>query len=170
MKRDIRYLLEAIFPDAQQLRKLGFTQKESRIFFDLIKGSSTYEIARRLDISHTEVRRIKNQRFHLIPTFLNRKLNFFDGLHPAHLNRQLNELSHFLQQLTERTRQISTLEVRSMALSTKTINALVAFNIRDTATLCRYSEEELRQVRHIGDKAILEIKQCLQEMNLSLKT
>ena len=57
----------------------------------------------------------------------------------------------------------------SLDLSTRTLNALTAANIRTLGGLARKKREDLLEVEGIGEKGITEIKKALGKFGLSLK-
>ncbi len=60
-------------------------------------------------------------------------------------------------------------EIGDLDLSVKTINALLAENIKTVGGLLRKSEETLSQIEGMGNKRIKEIKKALKKLNLELK-
>ncbi len=59
--------------------------------------------------------------------------------------------------------------INSLDLSTRTLNALTAANIRTLGGLARKKREDLLEVEGIGEKGILEIKKILGKFGLNLK-
>lgn len=59
--------------------------------------------------------------------------------------------------------------IDSLDLSTRTLNALTAANIRTLGGLARKKADDLLEVEGIGDKGINEIKKVLAKFGLSLK-
>ncbi len=59
--------------------------------------------------------------------------------------------------------------IDTIGLSTRTLNALSAANIRTVGGIARKKVEDLLEVDGIGDKGISEIKEVLAQFNLSLK-
>lgn len=59
--------------------------------------------------------------------------------------------------------------IDTIGLSTRTLNALSAANIRTVGGIARKKVEDLLEIDGIGDKGISEIKEVLAEFNLSLK-
>lgn len=59
--------------------------------------------------------------------------------------------------------------IDGIGLSTRTLNALSAANIRTVGGIARKKIEDLLEVDGIGDKGITEIKEALAQFNLSLK-
>ena len=59
--------------------------------------------------------------------------------------------------------------IDSLDLSTRTLNALMAANIRTLGGLTRKKREDLLEVEGIGEKGISEIKKILKKFGLSLK-
>ncbi|MBP6857654.1 MAG: DNA-directed RNA polymerase subunit alpha [Candidatus Pacebacteria bacterium] len=59
--------------------------------------------------------------------------------------------------------------IDTIGLSTRTLNALSAANIRTVGGIARKKIEDLLEVDGIGDKGISEIKEVLAQFNLSLK-
>lgn len=59
--------------------------------------------------------------------------------------------------------------IDSLDLSTRTLNALTAANIRTLGGLARKKREDLLEVEGIGEKGITEIKKVLVKFDLSLK-
>ncbi len=59
--------------------------------------------------------------------------------------------------------------IDTIGLSTRTLNALSAANIRTVGGIARKKVEDLLEVDGIGDKGITEIKEALAQFNLSLK-
>ncbi len=59
--------------------------------------------------------------------------------------------------------------IDSLDLSTRTLNALTAANIRTLGGLARKKREDLLEVEGIGEKGITEIKKVLGKFNLNLK-
>ena len=57
----------------------------------------------------------------------------------------------------------------SLDLSTRTLNALTAANIRTLGGLARKKREDLLEVEGIGEKGITEIKKVLAKFGLNLK-
>jgi DNA-directed RNA polymerase subunit alpha len=57
----------------------------------------------------------------------------------------------------------------SLDLSTRTLNALTAANIRTLGGLARKKREDLLEVEGIGEKGISEIKKVLSKFGLNLK-
>lgn len=57
----------------------------------------------------------------------------------------------------------------SLDLSTRTLNALTAANIRTLGGLARKKREDLLEVEGIGEKGITEVKKALSKFGLSLK-
>jgi DNA-directed RNA polymerase subunit alpha len=57
----------------------------------------------------------------------------------------------------------------TLDLSTRTLNALTAANIRTLGGLARKKREDLLEVEGIGEKGITEIKKVLAKFGLSLK-
>lgn len=57
----------------------------------------------------------------------------------------------------------------SLDLSTRTLNALTAANIRTLGGLARKKKEDLLEVEGIGEKGILEIKKVFSKFGLNLK-
>lgn len=59
--------------------------------------------------------------------------------------------------------------IDTIGLSTRTLNALSAANIRTVGGIARKKVEDLLEIDGIGDKGITEIKEVLAQFNLSLK-
>ena len=59
--------------------------------------------------------------------------------------------------------------IDTIGLSTRTLNALNAANIRTVGGIARKKTEDLLEIDGIGDKGITEIKEALATFNLSLK-
>lgn len=59
--------------------------------------------------------------------------------------------------------------IDGIGLSTRTLNALSAANIRTVGGIARKRVEDLLEIDGIGDKGITEIKEALAQFNLSLK-
>lgn len=59
--------------------------------------------------------------------------------------------------------------IDTLALSTRTLNALVGANIRTIGGIARKKKEDLLEIDGIGDKGIQEIKKILASHDLSLK-
>jgi DNA-directed RNA polymerase subunit alpha len=59
--------------------------------------------------------------------------------------------------------------IDGIGLSTRTLNALSAANIRTVGGIARKKIEDLLEIDGIGDKGITEIKEALTQFNLSLK-
>ena len=59
--------------------------------------------------------------------------------------------------------------IDTIGLSTRTLNALSAANIRTVGGIARKKVEDLLEIDGIGDKGITEIKEALSAFNLSLK-
>lgn len=59
--------------------------------------------------------------------------------------------------------------IDTIGLSTRTLNALSAANIRTVGGIARKKVEDLLEIEGIGDKGISEIKEVLAQFNLSLK-
>lgn len=59
--------------------------------------------------------------------------------------------------------------IDTIGLSTRTLNALSAANIRTVGGIARKRVEDLLEIDGIGDKGITEIKEALSAFNLSLK-
>ena len=59
--------------------------------------------------------------------------------------------------------------IDTIGLSTRTLNALSAANIRTIGGIARKKVEDLLEIDGIGDKGITEIKEALSTFNLSLK-
>lgn len=59
--------------------------------------------------------------------------------------------------------------IDTIGLSTRTLNALNAANIRTVGGIARKKTEDLLEIDGIGDKGITEIKDALAQFNLSLK-
>ena len=57
----------------------------------------------------------------------------------------------------------------NLDLSTRTLNALTAANIRTLGGLARKKREDLLEVEGIGEKGITEIKKVLTKFGLNLK-
>jgi len=60
-------------------------------------------------------------------------------------------------------------EIEELDLSARTINALLANNIKTVGGLLRKSEETLSQIEGMGNKRIKEIKKALKKLDLELK-
>ncbi|ETB63786.1 TPA: DNA-directed RNA polymerase subunit alpha [Candidatus Nomurabacteria bacterium] len=71
----------------------------------------------------------------------------------------------------ENTEFTDTLKTRidSLALSTRTLNALTGANIRTIGGIARKKKEDLLEIEGIGDKGIQEIKKVLGEYGITLK-
>ena len=59
--------------------------------------------------------------------------------------------------------------IDTIGLSTRTLNALSAANIRTVGGIARKHVADLLEIDGIGDKGITEIKEALTQFNLSLK-
>jgi DNA-directed RNA polymerase subunit alpha len=59
--------------------------------------------------------------------------------------------------------------IDAIGLSTRTLNALSAANIRTVGGIARKRVDDLLEIEGIGDKGITEIKEALAQFNLSLK-
>ncbi len=59
--------------------------------------------------------------------------------------------------------------IDAIGLSTRTLNALSAANIRTVGGIARKRVDDLLEIDGIGDKGITEIKEALAQFNLSLK-
>jgi len=59
--------------------------------------------------------------------------------------------------------------IDAIGLSTRTLNALSAANIRTVGGIARKRAEDLLEIEGIGDKGITEIKEALSQFSLSLK-
>lgn len=59
--------------------------------------------------------------------------------------------------------------IDTIGLSTRTLNALTAANIRTVGGIARKKAEDLLEIDGIGEKGITEIKEVLAQFNLSLK-
>ena len=59
--------------------------------------------------------------------------------------------------------------IDAIGLSTRTLNALTAANIRTVGGIARKHVSDLLEIDGIGDKGIVEIKDALSAFDLSLK-
>ncbi|MDR0909459.1 MAG: DNA-directed RNA polymerase subunit alpha [Spirochaetaceae bacterium] len=68
----------------------------------------------------------------------------------------------------ERMRQLLNTPVEELELSVRSANCLRNANIKTIGELVKKSEEDIKQTRNFGSKSLQEIKDKLQEWNLSL--
>lgn len=73
-----------------------------------------------------------------------------------------------VDEVSERIRQILNAPVEELELSVRSSNCLKNANIRTVGELTKKTEEDIAKTRNFGKKSLTEIKEKLQEMNLSL--
>lgn len=73
-----------------------------------------------------------------------------------------------VDEVSERIRQILNAPVEELELSVRSSNCLKNANIRTIGELTKKTEEDIAKTRNFGKKSLTEIKEKLQEMNLSL--
>ena len=61
-----------------------------------------------------------------------------------------------------------TLSVEELDISARALNSLKKYGIHTLGDLVKLTEEELKETKNIGRKALMEIKKALQELGLSL--
>jgi DNA-directed RNA polymerase subunit alpha len=61
-----------------------------------------------------------------------------------------------------------TLSVEELDISARALNSLKKYGIHTLGDLVKLTEEELKETKNIGRKALMEIKRALQELGLSL--
>ena len=169
MKKDIKNLTQEIFKDRELLNYIGFSQKEAEIFYDLIQGKSINAIAENLGVSPYQIRKLKKQKFHLIPIFMRRKMTLVWEFPLTEIYEQLSNLDELISDSVETLRKFYLTPLNELPISTRTFNALVAGGIKDTDQLCAQTAEDLLRFRSIGKKAIKEISTALEQYGLSLK-
>ena len=166
MKKDITKLIRELFNDPQLLMNLGFSQRESQIFHNLIQGASITEISVKMSLPYYEVNNIKNKRFHLIPIFLQRKLDQLASIDVEGFHQKLLELNQQLSLSIDYFNRTRVYEVHELNLPKRVINSLVAQNIKSTDQLLQYNRKELLQIKNIGEPAIVEIDRELKRLHL----
>ncbi len=149
---------------------IGFSEKESEIFYHLIQGLPIATIAEKLNLPYREIRNIKSRRFHLIPIFIQRKLHHFTKADLSKINQKLMQLNSLVSSYVDFFKEKQVYRTVELNLSKRTINALIASNIRNTAELTNYSIKELLSIKSIGNKSIREIQEELERLDLVLKT
>ncbi len=169
MKKDISNLLLTIFEDKKTFLSLGFSQQEADIFYLLIKGVPIDTIARDLAISSYSIRQIKRRRFHLIPSLLQKKLSFLSEENLTSINEKLSDLEVCINNYLAFYKHFQNRELSVLHLSTRTINALKAGNIKNIQALTTVSRKELLLFKNLGRKAVIEIEIALAKLNLELK-
>ncbi|MEM8907539.1 MAG: DNA-directed RNA polymerase subunit alpha C-terminal domain-containing protein [Bacteroidota bacterium] len=169
MKKEIEALTYALFKDKQLLVSIGFSKAEAEILYSFIRGNSISKISRQLNLPYYKVASIKNTRLYLVPIFLRRRLRQLTQLDLSEINKRLIELDHSLTIYLRFFEQLQVYEIKELKLSRRTINALIASNIKNTDDLKSYSRKELRLLKKIGAKAVAEIEAELLRLNLNLK-
>jgi DNA-directed RNA polymerase subunit alpha len=61
------------------------------------------------------------------------------------------------------------MKVENLKLSSRTLNALLRGGIKNVGSLTKKTEEKLREMEGLGDKAVQEIKKALGNLGLTLK-
>jgi len=61
-------------------------------------------------------------------------------------------------------------KIDDLNLSSRTVNALMMAGIKTVAGIVRKSEDDLREVEGLGEKAVEEIKESIEKLGLSLKS
>ncbi len=169
MKKDITNLTRELFNDKEVFTFIGFSPQESEIFYLLIQGFSISKIALKLNLSPRKISYIKGRRFHLIPVFVQRKLSYLSKIDLVEINDKIINLNLFLQDYITFFKNQQNIPITNLNLSKRTINSLLAFNIKNTADLILHSSQQLLNGKNIGDKALLEIQIELDRLNLKLK-
>ncbi|MEM9821783.1 MAG: DNA-directed RNA polymerase subunit alpha C-terminal domain-containing protein [Bacteroidota bacterium] len=166
MKKDLTKLTRELFKDPELLINIGFSKRESTIFYQLIQGQSIAEIANRMDLPYYEVSYIKRQRFHLIPVFLQRKLDQLSSVDFEGIQRSLLALNQQIVNSIHLFKNSQVYSISELRLSKRTINSLIAYNIKTTEDLLSYNLKELAGVKNIGQKALKEIELELKRLKL----
>ena len=169
MKKNIKNLTQEIFKDRELLSYIGFSQMEAEIFHSLIQGKSIKTIAEGLQVSPYKIRKIRKQKFHLIPVLIRRKMTLIWEFPLTEIYEQLSNLDLLISGSMETLRKFYLTPIHDLEISTRTINALIAGGIKDTDQLCTQTPEDLLLLRNIGKKAIKEISIALAQYGLHLK-
>ena len=169
MKKDLTKLTRELFKDPELLVTIGFSRQESTIFFQLIQGQSIAEIANRLNLPYYEVSNIKRNRFHLIPVFLQRKLDQLTCIDLKDIHQKLVTLNQQISGSIQFFKNSQIYSLHELRLSKRTINSLIAYNIKTTEDLLNYDLKTLASIKNIGQKALGEIQKELKRLDLSPK-
>ena len=169
MKKEIKNLTQEIFRDRELLRYIGFSQQEAEIFYHLIQGESITQIAKTLKASPYHIRKIRNEKFHLIPVLIHRKITLTKELSLTKIYHQLFALDILISESISTFKKFHSIPINELLISRRTINALIAGGIKNTDQLCERSPSELLLFRNIGAKAIKEIKEALKKQCLVLR-
>ena len=169
MKKDIKNLTQEIFKNRELLRHIGFSQQETEIFYNLIQGKSITTIAEALNLSPYQIRKIRNQKFHLIPIFMRQKIALIRALPLTKIYQQLAALEVVISDSITSFKKFYTVPIQDLSISRRTANALMAGGIKTANQLCEYTPEELLILRNIGEKAIIEIEAALEEQGFCLR-
>ncbi|RTZ60522.1 MAG: DNA-directed RNA polymerase subunit alpha [Gammaproteobacteria bacterium] len=136
---------------------------------------------------------VKKVAFKVEPTRVDRKTNFEKLILEVWTNgakapdvavQEAREiLLNYLQPLKEISKEIPqaptkvekdeleeklTLSVEELDISARALNSLKKYGIHTLGDLVKLTEEELKETKNIGRKALMEIKKALQELGLSL--
>ena len=169
MKKEIKNLTQEIFRDRELLRYIGFSQQEAEIFYHLIQGESITQIAKALKVSPYHIRKIRNQKFHLIPILMHRKISLTKELSLTKIYHQLFTLDAMISESISIFKNFHSIPIGELFISKRTVNALIAGGIKNTNQLCERSSRELLLFRNIGTKAVKEIEEALEKECLSLR-
>ena len=169
MKKDIKKLVKEIFKDEVFFEALGFTFQESRLLHLLVNGESVSTIATELDLSYSVVNSMKSRSLYLLPIYMHRKLTAVNTSDFKTINTQLLNLNESINSYLLQLGQNNVYDVRELNLSKRTINALIASNIKNTNDILGLSKKGLMQIKNLGTHGFCEIEKELVRLNLRLK-
>jgi len=168
MKKEIKNLTQKIFREREFLIQIGFSEQESEIFHRLIHGESITDIAVTLNLSPYQIRKTRNQKFHLIPILMHQKLALIRDLPLKDIYQQLFRLDAMISESMNTFRTFHIIPIQNLHLSKRAKNALIGAGIKHTNQLCQQSPTALLTLRNIGTKTILEIEIALEKLGLKL--
>jgi len=144
----------AIDCDFNPVKKVAFRAEPTRVGKSSNFEKLTLEIwtngAKSPDAAFQEAREILSK-------YLNILTDITTEIPQAPLKVEKNELEEKL-----------TLSVDELDISARALNSLKKYGIHTLGDLVKLSEEELKETKNIGRKALMEIKRALGEMGLSL--
>ena len=170
MKKNASILITEIFKDKSVFLDIGFSKLESEVFYYLIKGNTLIEIADKLKIPLNSIRRIKDRRFHLIPVFIRRQLSYLNASNLEEINKTLVKFDILIKGYLDHLNYHHLNRINELNLSSRTVNALFAGNIKTVQELSEITVQELRKFKNLGNKSIIEIENELSKLGLSLNT
>ena len=86
------------------------------------------------------------------------------------ISEKAGQVEYIKEEVEDETDKVNDMKIEELNMSVRLFNALKRAGITTVGQLAKMKEEEIIRIRNLGRKSLKELKECLAEHNIELKT